>query len=241
MNTVQRAIIMAAGKGTRMRELTDDCPKPLLKVNGERMIDSTIDALLSNGIQEIIIVVGYHKEKFKDVTDKYPQVRLLDNPYYDTCNNISSIYMARDLLQNAMIIEGDQFFFRPAPLTAQFEHSGYNVFWTDKPTNEWVYRTDPDGKILSCLDHGAEKGWFVYGVSRWTAEDGEKLKHWITYEFEVKQNRQIYWDRVPVFLHPEEFDLYIHITDGRDRVELDSVEELAVIDESYRAFTKEDS
>lgn len=66
-NTVKRAIIMAAGKGTRMRPITNTIPKPLVKVNGKRMIDTVIGALHEQGIHEIYVVVGYLKEKFAEL------------------------------------------------------------------------------------------------------------------------------------------------------------------------------
>ena len=64
MHTVKRAIIMAAGIGKRMQPVSLDTPKPLIKVNGKRMIDSVVDALHDNGIYEIYVVVGYLKEQF---------------------------------------------------------------------------------------------------------------------------------------------------------------------------------
>ena len=67
---VKRAIIMAAGSGIRMHPLTEEIPKPLVKVNGKRMIDSVIDALHINGIEEIYVVVGYLKEQFEVLTEK---------------------------------------------------------------------------------------------------------------------------------------------------------------------------
>ena len=240
MNRVERAIIMAAGKGKRMRELTHDLPKPLIPVNGKPMIESAIQGILANGIPEILIIVGYQKEKFREIAERYPQVKLVENPYYDSCNNISSIYMVRDRLRNAMILEGDQFYFSPEPLKAEFEHSEYNVSWTDEPTQEWVMDADENGKMLACHDQGAPKGWMVYGVSRWTAEDGERLKELLTYEFEEKMNRQCYWDRVPVFLYPDRFDIHIRPTDGSQRVELDSVEELCRVDPSYSKYLRKE-
>ena len=62
---VKRAIIMAAGIGKRMRPLTLKLPKPLIEVNGVRMIDTIIDALLVNGITDINIVTGYMADKFE--------------------------------------------------------------------------------------------------------------------------------------------------------------------------------
>ena len=62
MYKIKRAIIMAAGIGERMKPLTLTTPKPLVVVNGVRMIDTVIDALWKNDISEIYIVVGYLKE-----------------------------------------------------------------------------------------------------------------------------------------------------------------------------------
>ena len=82
---------MAAGKGKRMQPLTLETPKPLIKVNGVRMIDTIIRGLHANGITEIYVVVGYLKEKFSELPSEYPGLTLIENPYWDTCNNISSL------------------------------------------------------------------------------------------------------------------------------------------------------
>ena len=81
MHKVERAIIMAAGKGNRMNPVTLTTPKPMVKVNGKRMIDTVIDALHHNGINEIYVVVGYLKEKFSELKEKYPEIILVENPY----------------------------------------------------------------------------------------------------------------------------------------------------------------
>ena len=108
MNKVNKAIIMAAGFGKRMRPITLTTPKPLIKVNGKIIIETIIDALKTNGIEEIYIVVGYLKEQFKYLESIYKNVKLIENKYYDTCNNISSLYVAREHIPNSIIIDGDQ-------------------------------------------------------------------------------------------------------------------------------------
>ena len=108
MNKVERAIIMAAGVGERMKPITDETPKPLIKVNGTRMIDSVIDALHNNGITEIYIVIGHLKDKFDVLNEKYNDLIFIENPYYKTSNNISSLYMARNHIKNSIILDGDQ-------------------------------------------------------------------------------------------------------------------------------------
>ena len=124
MNSVNRAIIMAAGKGTRMLPLTERIPKPLVEVNGKSFIERTIEILLSKSISEIYVVTGYLKEKFKYLEEKYPEVTLLDNPYYDTCNNISSLYIARDYIENSVILDGDMIINNSDVIQKEFDSSG---------------------------------------------------------------------------------------------------------------------
>ena len=80
MPKVERAIIMAAGLGNRMHPVTLTTPKPLVKVNRTRMIDTVIDGLHQNGIYEIYVVVGYLKEQFADLEKEYSGVKLIENP-----------------------------------------------------------------------------------------------------------------------------------------------------------------
>lgn len=235
MNIVKRAIIVAAGEGKRMYPITLKTPKPLVYVNGVRMIDSVIRALKKNGIEEIYVVVGYLKEQFDILKQEYSGVTLIENPYYMSCNNVSSLYVARDHIEESIILDGDQLIFKSEILCKEFEKSGYNCIWTEEKTEEWILSVR-EGNVCGCSRTGGDRGWQLYSVSRWTKEDGRKLKKFLEYEFEVKGNRQIYWDDVALFCYPDEFQLGIMEMEKGDIVEIDNLEELAFRDHSYQKY-----
>ncbi len=232
IHTVKRAIIMAAGKGERMHPLTLETPKPLIQVNGIRIIDSVIHALHQNGIVEICVVVGYLKEQFRQLETEYPGLKLVENPDYDCCNNISSLYYAREHLADCIILDGDQIVRNPEVLEPVFERSGYNAVWTDEETKEWLLTVE-DGIITRCSRTGGKDGWQLYGISRWSTEDGAKLRRHLELEFEEKNNTDIYWDDVALFCHPEDYSLGILEMQAGNVVEIDTLEELAAEDPGY--------
>lgn len=121
---------MASGLGTRLRPLTLTVPKPLLKVGGVVMIESIIEGLLANNISEIHIVTGYLKDCFAYLPDKYPNadIDLIFNEHYQECNNISSLYVARNFLDETMIIDGDQIIRSQQVLTPFLNVQGITAF-----------------------------------------------------------------------------------------------------------------
>ena len=236
---VKHAIIMAAGQGKRMYPLTLEIPKPLVKVNGIRMIDTVVNGLHMNGIFEIYVVVGHLKEQFYEWSKEQSGVTIIENPYYDTCNNISSLYMARTHLEDCIILDGDQIVYNPEILSPIFSRSGYNAVWCEGDTDEWLMNVE-NGIVKSCSRTGGSHGWQLYSISRWTSEDGKKLKKHLEVEFE-NGNRQIYWDDVAMFCYFNDYSLGIREMEATDIVEIDDLEELIKVDPSYQYYKKSEA
>ena len=232
---VERAVIVAAGTGTRMRPVTLHTPKPLVEVNGKAMICTVIDGLIENGINEIYVVTGYLGAQFERLRSLYPGLTLIENPYYGSCNNISSLYAAREHLENCIILDGDQIIHDSSVLSPEFDHSGYNCVWTGESTDEWLLTVE-DGIVTHCSRTGGKNGWQLYSISRWSAEDGRRLRRHLESEFEVKGNRQIYWDDIALFCYPGEYRLGIREMRRGSVEEIDSLRELAAADSRYARY-----
>ena len=230
---VERAIIMAAGIGQRLRPVTLTTPKPLVTVNGVCMIDTIIAALHENEIHEIYVVVGYLKEQFYEWAKKYNGITLIENPWYAECNNIASLYVARASPINALLLDGHHIISHPALPNREFHRSAYSCAWTERDTNEWLL-TVKNGIVTKCSHTGGDHGWQLFSVSRWTAEDGQRLRKHLEIEFAQKGNRNIYWDDVALFCYPQEYQLGIYPIQMADLREIDSFAELCEADSSYR-------
>ena len=231
MAEIENAIIMAAGLGTRMRPLTYKTPKPLIRVAGKPMVESVIEGLHQNGIYDISIVVGYLAEQFNYLGEKYPGVKLINNPYYNQYNNISSLYVARNELRNTVILDGDQLVMNPKLLKREFTHSGYAGAKIGQFTDEWIMHPDQNGKILQCDRSGNDHGWRLYSLSKWQAEDSLRLKDHLAAEFEHAHHYDIYWDDIAMFDYFDEFSLYVMPITANDIIEIDSVDQLKQVDQ----------
>ena len=235
MHKAERAIIMAAGLGQRLLPATKDLPKPMVKVNGVRMIDSVIEALQANGINEIHVVTGYKAEAYEETKEKYPDVDFVYNPYFETRNNISSMYMVREYLHNCICVDGDNLIVNPDILHPEFDYSGYAGVRVqyEEESAEWFMYTDEE-RFVKYSTKGGHDGWQLYGICRLTEEDGRKIAKYIEEEYEVKKNYDIWWDEIALFIHPEDFTYRVTPIGSGDMIEIDNFSELLELDPGYK-------
>lgn len=96
-----QAIIMAAGRGSRLGCLTDNIPKAFLEAKGHRLIDYNLALLREHGIEDIKIVTGYRAELYEALAKAKAGMTCIYNPFYEHCNVLGSFYMAQERLENA--------------------------------------------------------------------------------------------------------------------------------------------
>ncbi len=228
----KRAIFLAAGFGSRLVPVTLTTPKPLVNVNGTRIIDTAIDACLAAGIEEIYIVRGYLAERFDILLEKYPMIKFLENPDYDKANNIGSAVIARDLLENAYVLEADLLISNPAiirPYHYQSDVLGIKVDHSD----DWCLLPDASGNV-DVEQVGGDHCYQMVGIYYFNQTDARELAKDLFRVFHyIPDGYNQYWETVPNQVYRGKYKIQIVPCLQSDVVEIDTYAELQAIDKSY--------
>ena len=230
----KRAVFIAAGYGSRLRPVTYQTPKPLVNVNGVRIIDTLIDGDMAAGVEEIYVVCGYLGEQFEALKEKYPNIHLITNPMYTTSNNISSVLLTRDHLRNAYVLEADLFIHNKAIFDKYLYHSSYLGIPTDE-TDDWYFKTGDDGVIYE-LGIGSKDCYRMLGISYWNAEDGATLEEHVKATFDMPGCKDEDWCYVPLVAFKDAYRVHVRECAAEDIEEIDTFDELCAIDPSYESF-----
>ncbi len=227
---VERAIFIAAGFGSRLLPITLNTPKPLIKVNGKRIIETVLDAVLKAGINEIYIVRGYLADSFDVLLKKYPMIKFVENPQYNTANNISSAIRVKDLYKNAYVFDADLILYNN-DLISPYQYSSNYLGIPMERTDDWCLITK-NNKVTK-MQLGGRNCFLMYGISYWTYADGVKFERHIEKVYAAPGGKERYWDQVILDYYIDEYDVSVRICSDQDIVEIDTFEELKMIDKSY--------
>ena len=227
---VKRAVIMAAGFGSRLVPVTLNTPKPLVRVNGKRIIDSLLDAIVGVGITEIYLVRGYLSEQFDQLLAKYPTIKRIENPFYNEANNISSVMCARSHLQNAYVCEADLLLYNP-DLIKKYQYSTNYLGVPVEKTDDWCF-TCKNGYI-SKMSIGGVNCFHMFGISYWNDADGARLAKHIEQVYDSPGGKERYWDQVAFDYFPDTYQITVRYCKNAATAEIYTYKELCKIDPAY--------
>lgn len=220
--TPKRAIILAAGFGMRMVPINTEMPKGLLEVNGEPLIERIIKQLHEVGIQEIYVVVGFMKEKYEYLMDEYG-VELVVNPDYASKNNLHSLKLVKEHLENAYIIPCDIWCDRN-PFHRHELYSWYMV--SDLVENESNVRVNRKMELVTVSENVG--GNAMIGISYLTKEDSDTVSTRIKELCKNPQYDGSFWEEA--LYKKDRMIVAARVVHSADVVEINTYEQLREID-----------
>lgn len=222
-----KAIILAAGLGSRFKEITKKTHKALLPINGVPNLERTIQYLHEADIKEIYIVTGHLKESFEYLIDKY-NVSLIYNDKYKEYNSIYSMYKVLDFLGDSFVIDGDVVIFKNIFKYKLFNSAFFTVIrHTDSV--EWIPILNSMGYVDSIFI-GKDDKPTLSGISFWSEKDAKIIKK----EFSnflnknILEDSSLYWDNI-VLASLDKIDVGVELIESNSIFEMDNVEDYYTI------------
>lgn len=228
---VDNAILMAAGMSSRFAPLSYEKPKGLLNVKGEILIERQIEQLRSAGIKDITIVVGYMKEQFYYLEEKYG-VSIVANDDYYRYNNTSTLMLVADRLANTYICSSDNYFTENV-FDSYVYKPYYSAEFTTEDTDEYCLDTDESGLITNVSFGGQANSWYMIGHVYFTRDFSKKFVEILKNDYEnIPETKTRLWEDMYT-KHINELDLYIKKYENEIIKEFDSLDELREFDDKY--------
>lgn len=226
---VDNAVIMAAGFGLRSLPLSRFVPKGLYKVKGERLIERQIKQLIEAGIEKIIVVVGYLKDQFRYLEEKY-NVVIVENDDYYRYNNISSLYVAKEYLKNSYICCSDNYFSKNV-----FEEYVYDSYYSCKYTKEYAEEycvTKMEGDYIAAIHKGGSEAWYTIGEAFFSTKFSNKFVKLLESEYGRRETKKMLWDDFHI-RHIEELPILLVKYSDEIVQEFDTVDDVIAFDPDF--------
>jgi len=216
------AVILAAGYGMRMVPINTEMPKGLLTVYGEPLIERLICQLQEVGIFEIYIVVGFMKEQYEYLIDKYG-VHLIVNPEYATKNNLHSLLLAEKHLSNTYVIPCD-IWCEKNPFRTTEIYSWYMV--TDKLKASSTVRVNRKKELVMVGDNGNN----MIGVSYLMGQTAREVRNRLKTMDADPACQNAFWE--DTLCGSGKWLTAARVTSASEVIEINTYEQLRMLDEN---------
>lgn len=222
MIEIKNAIVLAAGMSTRMEPLSYETPKALIKIRGEVLIERQIKQLIEADIHEIIVVVGYQKEKFEYLKEKFG-VQIVYNPYFQERNNHSSLFVVKEYLENTYLTCGD-YYFKKNPFKKNVWKPYYGLMFQEGSTKEWCVEFGEENQILD-IKIGGKDAWALQGEVCFDKKFSDQLIPLLEEAMKSEESKDSYWEDL-YLEHRKEMILFGDCKEKDQVFEFDSLMEL---------------
>lgn len=223
---VENAVILAAGLSSRFAPISYERPKGLIRVRGEVLVERQIEQLREAGITDIVVVVGYKKEAFFYLEDKYG-VKIVVNRAYAERNNNSSLMLVREVLGNTYVCSSDNYF-EENPFEKRVWKAYYSAQYVEGATDEWCLETGAYGRIIG-VTVGGEDAWCMIGHAYFDRAFSARFREVLEAEYDLPETAGKLWEDLYAE-HICEFDMRIRKYDPPIIHEFDSLDELRGFD-----------
>lgn len=215
----RNAVILAAGYGMRMVPINTEEPKGLLEVKGETLIERLIKQLHEVGVQDIKVVVGFMKEHYEFLIDKY-NVKLVVNSHYKDWNNIYSLFLVKDDISDTYILPCDVWF-EKNPFSTIEDESWYLFGEEQVPGSNWQVKNNEKVRFNS------SKGNKMIGLAYLNEMQGKNISKLLEKSIEEKQYTSFWED---VLENKKNFLLKGKLISDNSHAEINSYEQLLDLD-----------
>jgi len=226
---VDNAVIMAAGMSSRFAPLSYEKPKGVLVVKGEVLIERQIRQLQEAGITDITVVVGYMKEMFFYLQDKFGVDIVVNEDYY-RYNNTSTLIRVLPKLGNTYICSSDNYFTENVFEPYVYD-SYYAATYFPGKANEWGIKTDRKGRITG-IDHAPVDMWCMMGHVYFSRAFSKVFTRLLVEQYDRPETKSQLWEHL-FERNVKKLPMCIRKYSSDVIKEFDSLEELRSFDERY--------
>ena len=247
MDKEKPSVILAAGRGKRLKELSANKPKPLVRVNGKTILSNLIDSLIKAGTEEIVLVLGYKAELIIEHLEKYQQkvkIHYVINDIYDSTNNIYSLWLAKEYLEAGFFLYEADVFFNHDIVEKLTTGSSENIMVIDH------YENRMNGTVVSIDENNRVKQMFLKRHQIGDFDYSDKYKTVNFYKIGRDFYQQFFKHQLENYINHNDVSYYYeaiikdgidsgftfegHLTGSQKWWEIDTVEDLRITEKIFR-------
>lgn len=225
------AIILAAGKSNRFAPFTYEKPKGMFRVKGEILIERQIEQLHQAGIIDVYVVVGYMKEKFFYLEQKYG-VKLIVNNEFGTKGNLYSLYKARNYMEDTFICCADHYFADNPFLYSNKHNKSYRACAYKKGKFREFAVECSDADVITNMKVGGNDSLAMVGHAYFNERFSRIFREYMENEINDFGVASMFWEEFYA-RHCRQLTLYKREFEASDILEFDSIEDLRKFDSEF--------